>query len=86
MATNHDTRLIADRVQSRINADRGESFNLRLPSQAEQCARKVMERLQVGLATGQLIDHQEIFCLAQSAEILLNMRDRYSNVSTTTNP
>jgi hypothetical protein len=85
METKHDLRILADRVQGRINADRGESFNLRLPSQTEQCARKVLERLQIGLASGNLTDHVEILALSQSAEILLTLRDRYSNGRSSTN-
>lgn len=83
MTTNHNLSILADRVQGRINADRGESFNLRLPSQTEQCARKILERLQIGLATGTLIDAQEIWCLTQSADIMLGMRDRYNNQANT---
>jgi hypothetical protein len=75
-----NSKIGGDIIQSRINADRADSFNLRLPNQTEQCARKILERLQVGLATGNLTATDEIYHLSRSAEIMLTLRDRYNNV------
>jgi hypothetical protein len=52
-------------------------FRQRLSGQAEVCARKSLEWLQKDLQTEQRLQPQEVYYLAQAAQILLNIRDQY---------
>jgi hypothetical protein len=52
-------------------------FRQRLFSQAEVCARKSLEWLQKDLQSEQQLRPEEIYYLAQSAHILLTIRDTY---------
>ena len=52
-------------------------FRQRLSGQAEVCARKSLEWLQKDLQTEQKLNPDEIYYLAQAAQILLNIRDQY---------
>jgi hypothetical protein len=52
-------------------------FRQRLSGQAEVCARKSLEWLQKDLQTEQKLNPDEVYYLAQAAQILLNIRDVY---------
>jgi hypothetical protein len=52
-------------------------FRQRLSGQAEVCARKSLEWLQKDLQTEQKLEPDEVYYLAQAAQILLNIRDTY---------
>ena len=57
--------------------DLSAKFQQRLSGQAEACARKTLEWLQKDLQTDQKLNPDEIYYLAQAAQILLNIRDVY---------
>jgi hypothetical protein len=52
-------------------------FQQRLSGQAEVCARKTLEWLQKDLQSEYKLQPHEIHYLANAANILLNIRDRY---------
>ena len=52
-------------------------FRQRLSGQAEVCARKSLEWLQKDLQSEQRLQPEEVYYLAQAAQILLNIRDQY---------
>jgi hypothetical protein len=52
-------------------------FRQRLSGQAEVCARKSLEWLQKDLQSDQQLQPEEVYYLAQAAQILLNIRDQY---------
>lgn len=57
--------------------DLSATFNQRLSGQAEACARKSLEWLQKDLQSEQKLQPDEIYYLAQAANILLSIRDQY---------
>jgi hypothetical protein len=52
-------------------------FRQRLSGQAEVCARKSLEWLQKDLQSDQKLQPEDVYYLAQAANILLNIRDQY---------
>jgi hypothetical protein len=52
-------------------------FRQRLSGQAEVCARKSLEWLQKDLQSEQELQPEDVYYLAQAAQILLNIRDQY---------
>lgn len=70
--------LQAREIQNSINTTRAASFRHHLPGQAEHCARKILENVQHDLLSNQDLTSQEIWNLVQSADVLLSIRDRYS--------
>ena len=52
-------------------------FRQRLSGQAEVCARKSLEWLQKDLQSEQALQPEDVYYLAQAAQILLNIRDQY---------
>lgn len=57
--------------------DLSAKFQQRLSGQAEACARKALEWLQKDLQSGHMLNPQEVYYLAQAAQILLDIRDIY---------
>ena len=52
-------------------------FRQKLSGQAEVCARKALEWLQKDLQSAKQLDPVDVYYLAQSASILLTIRDNY---------
>jgi hypothetical protein len=52
-------------------------FRKKLSSQAEVCARKILEALQKDLQGPAKLKPEEVFHMSSAAEILLMMRDKY---------
>jgi len=76
-----ERQFVAQQIQGQINTDKSSRFRDYLPTQAEHIARKCLERMQNDLQSYQQLSGADIKGLAETAYLMLELRDRYGTDS-----
>ena len=81
MDKSREKQFVAQQIQGQINTDKSGRFKEYLPTQCEHIARKCLERMQNDLQSYQTLSGNDIRGLAETAYLMLELRDRYGTDS-----